>query len=145
MSYRIALGLCLLVMGCDASGGARKAAKSVEAGMVTNCIEPIPQTPEPTDPQCGACYNLTERAVYASLDRVEDMPPMDLVLYSSSKQILQRHFGLAPLTYAPGKARYLVPDGATQDVGYGVLSWKSQTGSQTKPIAAVSESLNSMQ
>ncbi|MDC3960984.1 hypothetical protein [Polyangium jinanense] len=127
MHYRIALGLCLLVMGC-ASGSAPDTKESVPVVMARTW-------PQPTDPQCGACsYVLAERTVYASLDSMDEMPPMDLVLYSSSKQVLQRHVGLAPRTYAPGKATYPVPDGATQDVGYGVLGWQGRSGYQTKTI-----------
>lgn len=142
MSYRIVFGLCFLVMGCDASGGAREAEKSVEEGMATNLMKPIPKKPNPTDPACGACrYSVNEQLVYASLEGVADMPPMDLVLYSSSKQVLQRHFGLEPRTYAPGRATYPVPDGAMQDVGYGVLSWEGRTGYYTKTIPVGYESV----
>jgi len=151
MSYRIAFGLCLLVMGCDASGGARETVRSAEARLVMNVVEKpknVVEKPNPSDPACGACsfYLLTQREVYASLDGVADMPQMDLVLYSSSKQILQSHFGLAPMTYAPGKAVYQVPDGATQGVSYGVLRWQSRPGDyQIKSIPAVYESLNGLQ
>lgn len=146
MSYRIALGLCLLVMGCDASGGVREAKKSVAVGMgMHRTGRPVMVRPNPSDPQCGACsyYLMTERTVYASLDGVENMPRMNLTLYSSSRHVLQRYFGLEPLTYATGKAVYTVPDGAAQDVEYGELGWQSETGYQTQWIPAVSKSLYS--
>ncbi|MDC0747939.1 hypothetical protein [Polyangium mundeleinium] len=127
MRNRIAFGLCILVMGC-ASGSVPDTKESGGVAMARTL-------PKPTDPQCGACsYVLAERAVHASLDGRDNMPTMDLILYTPTKQVLQRHVGLAPRTYAPGKATYAVPDGATRDVAYGELSWQGLTGQQKQII-----------
>jgi len=133
MRNRIAFGLCILVMGC-ASGSVPDTKESGGVAMARTL-------PRPTDPPCGACsYVLAERTVHASLDGMDQMPPMDLVLYTVNKKVLQRHVGLAPRTYAPGKATYAVPEGATGGVTYGELGWQGRTGYQTQRIPVTYDS-----
>ncbi|MDI3289269.1 hypothetical protein [Polyangium sp. 15x6] len=129
MRNQIVFGLCILVMGC-ASSSAPEAVESKAAVMALRA--PLPR---PTDPQCGACrYVINETLVYASLDGVDQMPPMDLVLYSSTGQVLGKYYGLAPRTYEPGKATYWVSEGAQRNVGYGLLGWQGRTGYHTEKI-----------
>jgi hypothetical protein len=120
MKHRVVFGLCVLVMGCDASNGARDTLKSEASSMAANAT-----WPRPTDPTCGSCsYTMNERLVYASLDGTTQMPTMDLVLYGSTGEILGKYTGLQPRVYALGKATYPVVDGASRNVAYGVLSWQ---------------------
>ncbi|MDI1476476.1 hypothetical protein [Polyangium sp. y55x31] len=133
MRNRIAFGLCILVMGC-ASSSAPEVGES-KAALVANRAG----LPRPTDPQCGACrYVINETLVYASLDGIDQMPKMDLVLYTSTGQVLGKYYGLAPRTYAPGKATYWVSEGATRNVVYGVLGWQGLSGYHTQKIPAES-------
>ncbi|MDC3960983.1 hypothetical protein [Polyangium jinanense] len=136
MRNQIVFGLCILVMGC-ASSSAPEVAESKAAVMALRA--PLPR---PTDPQCGACtYVINETLVYASLDGMDQMPSMDLILYTSTGEVLGKYDGLAPRTYAPGKATYWVSDGPTRSVEYGVLGWQGLTGYHTQKIKAVSSEI----
>ena len=120
MSYRIAFGMCLLVMGCDASGGARETVKSAEARITTQAVG----LPRPSDPACGACrYSVYEQLVYLWLEGVKEMPTVDLVLYTPEKKVLGKYYGLAPKTTGSGSAVYPVAGGPTDNVGSGRLTW----------------------
>jgi hypothetical protein len=124
MNHRVVFGLCVLVMGCDASNGTRDTLKSEASSIAVNAV-----WPNPSDPPCGACsYSANKLQVDVSLENTAQMPQMDLVLYTSTGEIVGKYTGLQPRMYARGKATYPVVNGASKNVAYGELGWQGLTG-----------------
>ncbi|HTN91753.1 MAG TPA: hypothetical protein VL242_49130 [Sorangium sp.] len=94
--------------------------------------------PKPVIPQCGACgtYVWSNSTLYLAIDRMAEMPTVSLTLYSTTGKRLTTSPPLQPIPASGGhgKAFYLVPRAATENVGWGSVQWQEQGESQQVSI-----------
>ncbi|XXX80816.1 hypothetical protein WMF30_18845 [Sorangium sp. So ce134] len=121
-----AAGLFLAGGAVAALGGlAGPEASAAETGPVALDIPPDVQPP--TTP-CGACYNMQNRLLYVSVDKVDQIPVVGLELYAPDGSGAGTYEWLKPIRFDKAYVVYDVPQGPTQDVGSGVVRWTNPYG-----------------